>query len=60
MNNYKKPYQKREFSKRKPPERMSREWQEEYRLWYENMKRDHWNQKFRELNKKNRRTRKSR
>ncbi len=59
MNNQKRPYQKREYAKR-PPERMSREWQEEYRLWYENMKRDHWNRKFRELNKKNRNNRKNR
>ncbi len=58
-NNYKKPYPKREFPKRKP-ERMSRDWQEEYRLWYENTKRDHWNRKFRELNKKNRNNRNSR
>jgi hypothetical protein len=49
-NNYNKPYQKREFTRRKP-ERMSREWQDEYRFWYENLKRDHWNRKFRELNK---------
>lgn len=38
-------------NKRKP-ERMSREWQEEYRIWYENWKREHWNKKFRELNRK--------
>lgn len=58
-NNYNKPYQKREFPQRNP-ERMSRDWQEDYRLWYENLKRDHWNRKFRELNNKKLRNRKHR
>lgn len=28
---------------------MSREYMEDYRRWYENWKRDHWNEKFRKL-----------
>ena len=30
-------------------DRMSREYMEDYRRWYENWRRDHWNEKFRKL-----------
>ena len=29
--------------------RTTREYMEEYRQWYENWRRDHWNEKFRRL-----------
>lgn len=37
---------------RKTPEKYSREWQEEYRMWYEKWRRDHWNNTFREIRKR--------
>lgn len=33
------------------PEAYSREWKDDYRRWYENWRREHWNEKFRNLNR---------
>jgi hypothetical protein len=35
------------------PSYMSPEWQEDYRMWYENWRRDCWNERFHEINNRN-------
>jgi len=51
----------KKFSDRRPAEKrfnlnpsyMSPEWIEEYRMWYENWRRDCWNERFNQINNRN-------